>query len=223
MCAHTHTQHLITDIDECADSSQGCSHLCINTEGSFTCACQPGYLLGPDGTSCNDTCGDTVLMESGSFTSPNWPGTYPVRTTCQWTVTLPDPNSVIHFAFDPSVYGFSTTSPPCQDNVTILDGANTSSTSLGTFCDHTIEPPKYWVSSGNQAVVVFASGPKSSHIGHGFHMIFQSVERCESGYQRTSHGLSCEGTNLTVCVVGQLWIQYTFAVNFCMQSCCWIN
>ena len=31
----------------------GCEHACFNTEGSFTCDCQPGYLLAADGSGCS--------------------------------------------------------------------------------------------------------------------------------------------------------------------------
>uniref|UniRef100_A0A8C3Y8Z8 EGF like domain multiple 7 n=1 Tax=Catharus ustulatus TaxID=91951 RepID=A0A8C3Y8Z8_CATUS len=34
-----------TDVDECASQSHGCSQLCINTAGSFHCACQDGFSL----------------------------------------------------------------------------------------------------------------------------------------------------------------------------------
>ena len=29
--------------------------MCTNTEGSFTCGCNDGYLLDSDGTTCNGT------------------------------------------------------------------------------------------------------------------------------------------------------------------------
>uniref|UniRef100_A0A8B9PI18 EGF like domain multiple 7 n=1 Tax=Apteryx owenii TaxID=8824 RepID=A0A8B9PI18_APTOW len=32
-----------TDVDECARRSHGCSQLCINTAGSYRCACRPGF------------------------------------------------------------------------------------------------------------------------------------------------------------------------------------
>ena len=31
------------DIDECAVNTHGCSQLCVNTDGSYTCACLEGY------------------------------------------------------------------------------------------------------------------------------------------------------------------------------------
>ena len=32
------------DIDECSDGTHDCSQTCANTEGSFTCGCNDGYL-----------------------------------------------------------------------------------------------------------------------------------------------------------------------------------
>ena len=38
-----------SDIDECERSNGGCSHLCSNTIGTYTCSCFDGYeLLGDD-------------------------------------------------------------------------------------------------------------------------------------------------------------------------------
>ena len=33
------------DIDECMEDSDGCSQQCVNTAGSFVCACDDGYTL----------------------------------------------------------------------------------------------------------------------------------------------------------------------------------
>ncbi|KAH0517103.1 EGF-like and EMI domain-containing protein 1 [Microtus ochrogaster] len=42
----------ITDIDECSEELAPCAHRCVNSEGSFTCACHPGFELGADGKHC---------------------------------------------------------------------------------------------------------------------------------------------------------------------------
>ncbi len=43
---------LVVDIDECADNTAGCSQICTNNGGSFTCSCRPGYLLGTNRKTC---------------------------------------------------------------------------------------------------------------------------------------------------------------------------
>ncbi|KAL4623354.1 epidermal growth factor-like protein 7, partial [Arapaima gigas] len=40
-----------TDVDECS-SSQPCSQMCLNTAGSFHCACKEGYRLAEDRRTC---------------------------------------------------------------------------------------------------------------------------------------------------------------------------
>ena len=42
---------VLLDINECA-GDHGCHHLCNNTDGSFTCYCNPGYMLDLNGTTC---------------------------------------------------------------------------------------------------------------------------------------------------------------------------
>ena len=39
------------DVNECA-GDHGCHHLCNNTDGSFHCYCNPGYMLHTNGTNC---------------------------------------------------------------------------------------------------------------------------------------------------------------------------
>ena len=42
-----------SDIDECGDGTHNCSQTCTNTNGSFTCGCNDGYLLDLDEVTCN--------------------------------------------------------------------------------------------------------------------------------------------------------------------------
>ncbi|XP_058521095.1 epidermal growth factor-like protein 8 isoform X3 [Ochotona princeps] len=47
-------KHCHVDVDECRAGVSLCSHRCHNTEGSFTCSCPRGLLLGPDGRTCTE-------------------------------------------------------------------------------------------------------------------------------------------------------------------------
>jgi len=41
------------DVDECAGSDRGgCSHECVNTQGSYECVCPPGYRVAEDQRTC---------------------------------------------------------------------------------------------------------------------------------------------------------------------------
>ena len=49
---YSHVFCISTDIDECAEGSDECEHMCMNTEGNYTCSCFETYLLADDGKSC---------------------------------------------------------------------------------------------------------------------------------------------------------------------------
>ena len=72
---YIHTLH--PDVDDCGDENGGCSQICINTEGSFTCDCNTGFVLDSDGATCNGeyllhetyTCVHTNIYVQNAFTS----------------------------------------------------------------------------------------------------------------------------------------------------------
>lgn len=45
----------LTDINECTQGTASCDHNCLDTPGSYSCTCRPGYTLNADGFSCNGT------------------------------------------------------------------------------------------------------------------------------------------------------------------------
>ena len=59
---------LMTSIEtnECAASPSPCEHSCTNTDGSFQCSCNNGYLLDDDRRSCD---GIYVLLNNYSVTT----------------------------------------------------------------------------------------------------------------------------------------------------------
>ena len=42
-----------TDVDECSEQVDECDQDCKNTDGSYICGCSSGFLLDPNGKSCN--------------------------------------------------------------------------------------------------------------------------------------------------------------------------
>ncbi len=44
--------HLV-DIDECSTNNGGCAQVCTNTDGSFMCSCNSGFVLADDLATCN--------------------------------------------------------------------------------------------------------------------------------------------------------------------------
>ncbi|KAF7484895.1 Hypothetical predicted protein [Marmota monax] len=96
-------------------------------------------------------CGGTLYGDSGSFTSPGYPSTYPNNTHCEWTLIAPAGRPVTV-----SFYFISIDDPgDCIQNYLILyNGPNATSPSSGPYCgaDTNIAP---FVASSNQVFIKF--------------------------------------------------------------------
>ena len=44
------------DIDECINGDHGCNQKCTNTNGSYICICEDGYVLDNDMKTCIGMC-----------------------------------------------------------------------------------------------------------------------------------------------------------------------
>ena len=120
-------------IDECVLRLHNCDHVCIDTHDSFNCSCHLGYVLAPDGHSCNIDCGDLLLTAgSGSFQSPGWPNGYPLTNfQCEWILDLAD-SGTTEFTFDSSAFGIVGRPPSCTtEHIEFFDGTGVS---LGKIC-----------------------------------------------------------------------------------------
>ncbi|MEQ2186415.1 Bone morphogenetic protein 1, partial [Goodea atripinnis] len=61
------------ETDECSKPDNGrCEQRCVNTLGSYKCACDPGYELAADKRSCE-----------------GWPREYPPNKNCIWQLVAP--------------------------------------------------------------------------------------------------------------------------------------
>ena len=43
----------LIDINECSEETDDCAQNCTNTNGSYTCSCNPGFILDTDRRNCN--------------------------------------------------------------------------------------------------------------------------------------------------------------------------
>uniref|UniRef100_A0A8D0EL14 EGF like domain multiple 7 n=1 Tax=Strix occidentalis caurina TaxID=311401 RepID=A0A8D0EL14_STROC len=57
-----------TDVDECTGQSHGCGQLCINTAGSYRCACRDGFSLAADDKTCQPP---VPVPEPETFSPPS--------------------------------------------------------------------------------------------------------------------------------------------------------
>ncbi|KAL3852194.1 hypothetical protein ACJMK2_015867 [Sinanodonta woodiana] len=66
--SYTNRSTDISDIDECTvfSSEQLCSQICINTIGSYRCACRQGYSLARDGRTCYLTTSVVATCEENN-------------------------------------------------------------------------------------------------------------------------------------------------------------
>uniref|UniRef100_A0A669E0J6 Cubilin n=1 Tax=Oreochromis niloticus TaxID=8128 RepID=A0A669E0J6_ORENI len=82
-------------------------------------------------TSSPQGCGGTLFGDQGSFASPNYPGTYPNNTHCEWSIMAPR-GRVVTVTFNQ----ISIDDPgDCQNNfLKLYDGPDTSSQFVGPYC-----------------------------------------------------------------------------------------
>ena len=146
-----------SDIDECSDGLDNCEHGCSNTNGSFVCTCNAGYMLEENGHSCK--CGGIFHETSGRFSTPGWPTSYPQENfQCEWMIDLPHPEATIEFTIDDTAYGINGRAPCPTDYIMFLDGMDENAPSLHKLCK--FDRPAPFTSSGSQARVVFAGTVK---------------------------------------------------------------
>lgn len=71
----------------CGRNNGGCSHLCLRTPSTYTCACPTGTILHKDGQTCN-TSPSTYLL----FVKRSMLARVSLDTPELWDVTLPIPD-----------------------------------------------------------------------------------------------------------------------------------
>lgn len=80
------------DIDECTNGTNTCQQTCTNTDGSYTCGCNSGYVLNNDGSTCSDIdeCTSGANNCSVSASCVNTAGSY--QCVCSAGYMLTDGN-----------------------------------------------------------------------------------------------------------------------------------
>ena len=158
-----------SDENECLINNGGCDHICTNVQGSFECSCNTSYILAPD----NKTCFDNT---SGCFyllAEPNGHintmaelanSSYAPNSNCTWIIWLPKYKS-IELKFDKMAIEDS---PDCaKDQVTILNGLDRDSLSLGSYCGTKL--PATIKSSTEIVTVKFISDGTVNNKGFSLH------------------------------------------------------
>ncbi|XP_015260854.1 PREDICTED: cubilin-like, partial [Cyprinodon variegatus] len=119
-------------------------------------------------TSSPHGCGGTLFGDHGSFASPNYPGSYPNNTYCEWSIVAPR-GRVVTVTFTQ----ISIDDPgDCQNNfLKLFDGPDSSSAAVGPYCgvETNIAP---FTASSNQVYVVFQG--QASILPSGFRLTWSS-------------------------------------------------
>ncbi|KAM3874302.1 bone morphogenetic protein 1-like [Diretmus argenteus] len=142
------------EMDECSKPDRGhCEQRCLNTLGSYRCACDPGYELAADRRSCETAaCGGFITKLNGSLTTPGWPKEYPPNKNCVWQLVAP-----IQYRITLLFDGFETEgNDVCKyDYVEVRSGLSSDSKLHGKFCG--AERPEAITSQHNNMRIEFKS------------------------------------------------------------------
>ncbi|XP_078682435.1 procollagen C-endopeptidase enhancer 1-like [Branchiostoma floridae x Branchiostoma belcheri] len=177
-----------------------------SSAGSTSCQqCPAGTESTAGSTSCSPQysgCQDPAILsgDSGTITSPGYPGMYPPNLRCSWTITVSRGRlAAIRFTgLDIEFTGLDKYANCFYDSLTVFDGATSSGTQLGKFCGSTIPPPV--VANGRTMHLVFISD--HSRGGAGFSAVYTadtfsssagstSCQQCPAGTESTAGSTSC--------------------------------
>ncbi|XP_060090583.1 discoidin, CUB and LCCL domain-containing protein 2 isoform X3 [Heteronotia binoei] len=122
-----------------------------------------------------DGCGHTVFgPESGTFTTINYPYTYPNNTVCEWEIRVKPEQRVQlkfgHFDIDDS--------DSCHSSyVRVYNGIGPTRTEIGKYCGLGLQMDSLIESKSNEVTVQFMSG--IHFYGHGFLASYSTTEKTD--------------------------------------------
>ncbi|KAK2888337.1 bone morphogenetic protein 1-like isoform X1 [Channa argus] len=162
------------EMDECSRTDNGqCEQRCVNTLGSYTCGCEPGYELAADRHSCETAaCGGFVTKLNGSLTTPGWPKEYPPNKNCVWQLVAPIPYRIT-LVFD--VFETEGNDVCKYDYVEVHSGLGSDLKLHGKFCG--AEKPEVITSQHNNMRIEFKSDNTVSKKGFKAHF-FSDIDEC---------------------------------------------
>uniref|UniRef100_A0A452V7P4 Metalloendopeptidase n=1 Tax=Ursus maritimus TaxID=29073 RepID=A0A452V7P4_URSMA len=197
------------EVDECSwPDHGGCEQRCVNTLGSFKCACDPGYELAADKKTCGVACGGFITKLNGTITSPGWPKEYPTNKHCVWHVVAP---AQYRISLQFEVFELEGNDVCKYDFVEVRSGLSPDARLHGKFCGS--EMPEVITSQSNNMRVEFKSDNTVSKRGFRAHFFSDKDEcakdnggcqhecvntsgsylcRCRNGYRLHENGHDCK-------------------------------
>ncbi|MEJ1276393.1 tolloid-like [Cricetulus griseus] len=164
------------EVDECSwPDHGGCEQRCVNTLGSYTCACDPGYELAADKKTCEVACGGFITKLNGTITSPGWPKEYPTNKNCVWQVVAP---TQYRISLQFEAFELEGNDVCKYDFVEVRSGLSPDAKLHGKFCGS--ETPEVITSQSNNMRVEFKSDNTVSKRGFKAHF-FSGRGQWEAG------------------------------------------
>uniref|UniRef100_A0A8C6T2T2 Metalloendopeptidase n=1 Tax=Neogobius melanostomus TaxID=47308 RepID=A0A8C6T2T2_9GOBI len=162
------------EMDECSRPDKGqCEQRCLNTLGSYRCACDPGFELAADKRSCETAaCGGFLTKLNGSLSTPGWPKEYPPNKNCVWQLVAPIQYRIT-LVFD--VFETEGNDVCKYDYIEVRSGLSSDSKLHGKFCG--AEKPEVITSLQNNMRIEFKSDNTVSKRGFKAHY-FSDVDEC---------------------------------------------
>uniref|UniRef100_H0UU51 Metalloendopeptidase n=1 Tax=Cavia porcellus TaxID=10141 RepID=H0UU51_CAVPO len=186
------------EVDECSwPDHGGCEQRCVNTLGSYKCACDPGYELAADKKTCEVACGGFITKLNGTITSPGWPKEYPTNKNCVWQVVAP-----IQYRISLQFEAFELEgNDVCKyDFVEVRSGLSPDAKLHGKFCGS--EMPEVITSQNNNMRVEFKSDNTVSKRGFRAHF-FSDKDECAKDNGGCQHEcVNTFGSYLCQCLNG---------------------
>ncbi|XP_048760926.2 tolloid-like protein 1 isoform X2 [Ostrea edulis] len=158
------------DKDECAVRKGGCQHTCINTIGSYMCACHNGYTLHENKHDCKEDaegCRHYLNDHRGVIVSPLWPKHYPSKSNCEWSIKTA-PGHRIKLTFDE----FSV-EPHDECIYDYIEVFTTPTKLLGKFCGGIDDVSTNIISEEEELIIKFKSDESVQR--KGFQATYSSV------------------------------------------------
>ncbi|KAK9540589.1 hypothetical protein VZT92_003031 [Zoarces viviparus] len=161
--------------DECAKPDNGgCEQRCVNTLGSFKCACDPGYELAPDKKSCEAACGGLLSKLNGTISTPGWPKEYPPNKNCVWQVVAP---TQYRISMQFEAFELEGNEVCKYDFVEVRSGLSSDSKLHGKYCG--TEVPEVITSQYNNMRIEFKSDNTVSKKGFKAHFFSDRLALCQ--------------------------------------------
>ncbi|XP_065072372.1 CUB and peptidase domain-containing protein 2-like [Rhopilema esculentum] len=138
---------------------------------------EKGFKITWEAVAEKQECGGTFNGTSGNLTSPNYPGTYPNKAKCDYTIIVPFGYTMelklnnLDMEFDSN----------CDyDFVEIFDGPTDKTHRLGKFCGNKV-PKRPLKPSGNKVLIKFRSDDSTGGRGFKLEWSAKKLQVKESG------------------------------------------